>query len=63
MFRGSRQEITVLATLNHGVLISARRGYVVVNPEYWPENRRAFWNLKKLGNNMYCVLKMLIPNS
>ena len=58
MLRRSNQ-ITVLAILNHGVLISAHRGYIIVNPENWDNNRRAYWTIENLGNNAYRILNMV----
>lgn len=47
--------------LNHGVLISEHRGFVIVNPERYAENVLAFWILKPFDNG-YFIEKMIIPD-
>jgi hypothetical protein len=64
MFR-KKLRITILGFINLGVLHAAHRGYILINGEQFPQNKRGFFALSLVSRNLYQVEKYipLVSNS
>jgi hypothetical protein len=58
MFRDYRVR-TILGTINSGVLISGRRGYLLSNADQFKENVRGFYVIKEIAKNLWQIEKLI----